>query len=158
MKKSEKIVASVLTLTLGILLMVLKGGTLQVFTSVFGLMLVILSVFDFVAKDFKLGVAKCVIGVLILVFGWLIVKVALYVLAAGLIIIGVWGIYDLIKCGASFSWSVRPILLYARPLVCAVIGILLLFNQGGTLDWVFVVGGILTVIEGGLLLVEALSD
>ena len=158
MKKSEKIITSVLTLTLGILLMVLKGGTLQVFTSVFGIMLLIVSVFDFVAKDFKLGVAKCVIGVLILVFGWLIVKVALYVLAAGLVIVGIWGIYDRIKCGIGFSWQVKPILLYARPVVCILIGLLLLFNQGGTIDWVFVVGGILTVIEGGLLLLEALAD
>jgi hypothetical protein len=157
-KKSEKIVTSILTLTLGILLMVLKGGTLQVFTSVVGVMLLVLSVFDFVAKDFKLGVAKCVIGALILVFGWLIVKVALYVLAAGLVIVGVWGIYDRIKCGVGFSWTAKPILLYARPVVCTLIGVLLLFNQGGTIDWVFVVGGILTVIEGGLLLLEALAD
>jgi uncharacterized membrane protein HdeD (DUF308 family) len=46
---------------------------------------------------------------------------------------------------------------YAIPVVLLVIGALLLFNQGGTVNWVFVVSGIFTVLQGGLLLVSALT-
>ena len=81
----------------------------------------------------------------------------LYLLAAILLIAGILMLYEQIKRGACKElW--RTICAYAVPAVFIFIGLLLMFNQGNTVKWVFILSGILTVIEGGLLLIHSLID
>ena len=154
MKKTEKFIAAVTTIALGVLLVVLRGDMIRIITSTLGIMIVVLGVLDFFKRDAKIAIAKCVIGILTLLFGFFALKAILYIIAAGLIILGIWWFYDWIKdsCPCPIGFSV--ILFFAKPILLIAIGVLLCFNQGGEWQWVFVVTGILTVIEGGILFAE----
>ena len=50
MKKTERLIAAITTIALGILLIVLKGTTVQINTSIFGVLLLVLGVLDLIAK------------------------------------------------------------------------------------------------------------
>ena len=48
-------------------------------------------------------------------------------------------------------------MLYIAPILNILLGLLLLFNQGGTLAWIFIVVGVLLIVDGVMLLCSALS-
>ena len=97
------------------------------------------------------------VGVVIILCGWLIVAAVLYLLAAVLLITGILMLYEQIKKGVCKElW--KTVCSYAVPVVFILIGLLLMFNQGNTVNWVFVISGIFTVIEGGLFLVNSIID
>ena len=155
MKKTERLIAAITTIALGILLIVLKGTTVQIITSIFGVLLLVLGVLDLIAKETRVGIVKGLIGIFILAFGWLISSIILYVVSVVLLIAAVWWIYELwrARCLCSLRWS--TVILYAQPILLALIGTFLLFHQGEGREWVFVVAGIFTVAEGALAFASA---
>ncbi len=157
MKRTEKFIAAITTIALGVLLIALKGDTVQILTSIFGVMVLVLGVLDLVAKDTRIGLAKCAVGIFILAFGWLLLSAILYVVAVLLLIAAIWWICDLWRSRCFYLLSWRSIILYVQPILLALVGIFLLFHQGEAMDWIFVVAGIFTVIEGGLLFATAVK-
>ena len=158
MKKSEKIITAALTIALGVLLIVLKGEIVSILMTVLGLGLIVLGILDLFERQIPPAVVKAVIGIVIIVCGWVIVKAVLYLLSALLLIAGILLLYERIKTRGVCSTVFQAICRFAAPALCILIGILLLFNQGNTVAWVFVLSGVFTVLEGGLLLAEALVD
>ena len=157
MKKSEKLIAGLITMALGVLLVILKANIISILITILGVGLIVLGALDLYHRLVPPGVVKIVVGVVIILCGWLIVSAVLYLLAAILLIAGILMLYEHIKRGACKElW--RTICAYAVPAVFIFIGLLLMFNQGNTVEWVFILSGILTVIEGGLLLIHSLID
>jgi dolichyl-phosphate-mannose--protein O-mannosyl transferase len=76
----------------------------------------------------------------------------LYILAALLIIYGILLLYSGIKGKVKGANFLTTLLLYAKPIVFIVIGILLLLNS---FDWIFIVAGIFAIIEGALMMLDA---
>ena len=95
---------------------------------------------------------------MVIVCGWVIVEAVLYLVAGALLIAGILLLYEKIESRSRCDTLFYTLCEYAVPVVFLVIGTLLMFNQGNTVNWVFIFGGIFTIIEGGLLLVGALSD
>ncbi len=156
MKKTEKIIAAILTMVLGVLLIVVRGNMISILMTVLGAALLVFGVIDLINKLIPAGVVKLVCSVLVIVFGWVLVSAVLYILGAFLVIVGILVLYELIKnkvCCSFNDWN--SLLIYAKPCVCILIGVLLFFNGVG---WIFVLAGIVTAIEGGLLLIDALKN
>lgn len=158
MKKTEKIIAALLTIAVGVLLIVLRGALVSILMTVLGVGLIAFGILDLIDRLITPAVVKIVVGVVVIVCGWVIVEAVLYVVAAALIIAGILWLYEKLKRGFCFTNAWQLILDFAAPVLCLLIGVLLLFNQGNTVAWVFVAGGIFTVAEGGLLLVGAFND
>ena len=115
-------------------------------------------IIDIVNKLVPPGVVKIVAGVLIIVCGWAIVEAVLYILAGILLIFGILLLYYKIKNnvrGCNFWYT---LLEYLTPAICIAIGVLLLFHKGAVVDFVFIASGILTFLEGGILLFNVLSE
>ena len=157
MKISEKWIAAILTILIGVLFIVMKSGVIGVAMTVLGAVLIVLGLLDLLQKEIPPAVVKIVIGALIILFGWTITNAVLYIVAALALIYGVLLLYQLVKCRKKGSCLLDTLLGYAVPVLFIVIGLLLFFNQGGTLNWVFIVAGIFTVIEGGLMLIDAIN-
>ncbi len=151
MRKTEKLIASIVAIALGILLIILKGATVQLITSIFAVLLLVLGIMDFVAGEGQVATLKCVGGIFILAFSWLILSAVLYALAAVLLVASVWWVYELWKTSCVRSFGYHFLLMYARPFFLALIGVFLLFHQAEGREWVFMVAGGLTVLEGALL-------
>ena len=100
---------------------------------------------------------KLVAGVVIILCGWAIVGAVLYILATMLLIAGILLLYEKIKNRTHCKNLFYTVCEYAVPALCILIGTLFLFNQGGEAVWIFIVSGLLTILGGGLLLVDAFS-
>ena len=155
MKQMEKIISGLLTVVLGILLIVLKGEVISIIMTVLGVGLLLLGAVDLYNKRVPPAVVKLVLGIVIIFFGWVFVKAVLYLVAAALLITGILMLYEQIRHGDKCATLWQNVCRFATPIVFLLIGGLLLFNQGGTIAWIFILSGIFTIIEGGVLLLDA---
>ena len=158
MRKSEKIISAALTMLLGVLLLVLKGKVVGIAMTVIGICLIVLGVMDIFNKLVPPAVVKIVVGGVVILFGWVLVEVILYILAAVLLIVGILMLYDKIKKKIYCANLFHTICEYAMPALLIVIGVMFLFHQGKAVNFIFIVSGILTLIEGGVVLVNALME
>ena len=156
MKRSEKIIAALLTIALGILFIVLKGAFIGILMTIVGVSLIVLGVIDIVNKLVPPAVVKLVAGGLVIVCGWVIVEAVLYILAGILLVFGILLLYYKIKNHVAGCDILQTILEFATPTICTVIGLLLLFHSGAVVNFVFIASGILAIIEGGLMLYDGI--
>ena len=157
MTKIQKILSAVATVALGVMLIILRSEVISIAMTVFGVGSIVLGVFDLIEKRIPPAVIKLVVGFIVIVCGWVIVSAVLYVLAGILLIIGILFLYEKMKNRVRCRTWYYTLCEYAVPILCIVIGTLFLFNQGNSVNWVFIVSGSVTVIEGGLLLIDALQ-
>ena len=158
MKKSEKITAAILTMVFGILLIAMQDNFIGILMSIAGASLIVLGVVDIFQRCVPPAVIKIVSGILVIVCGWVLVEAVLYVIAALLLIVGILFLYDKIRKRYTCDSLLKTVLIYALPSVLIVIGILLLFHQALAMKFVFIVSGLLTLVEGGILLIDAFEE
>ena len=158
MKKSEKIIAAVLTMVVGVLLIALKGKFIGVIAVVAGVSLIVLGIVDIFGSGIPPAVIKIVVGALIIVCGFAVVRAVVYVICAALLIAGVLLLYDKLKNGLRCMEIPQKICEIAMPSVCILIGVLLLFHNIKLMNMIFVICGILSLIEGGLILFNAFGE
>ncbi len=156
MQKIEKYLSAILAAVVGVLFIVLKGNVIGVAMTIAGVALIVMAVLDLVNRCVSPAIVKAVVGVVIIVFGWVFAQVVLYILAAALVIYGAVSLYN------NFRFRVRGLLvwdtvvLYAVPVVWLVLGFLLFFNMGATVNGVIVAAGVIMLIQAVLLFLEAL--
>ena len=158
MKKTEKIIAAVLTMALGILLIIMKGNFISILMTVAGLCLIVLGVSDMIHRCVAQAVVKSIVGVFVIVCGWATVGAVLYIVSAILLIFGILLLYDKIKRGVRCRALLNTVLEYTVPSICILIGVLLLFHRASIVKVIFICTGVLTLIEGGILLFNALAE
>lgn len=158
MKKSEKLLAAIVTMVLGVLLIFLKGKCIGLMMTVAGLSLIVLGVIDVCKRCVPLAIIKFVVGLLIILCGWLTLSAVLYVLSAMLLIAGFLLLYDKIKKRPIYVNRCLTWLEYAKPALCISIGFLFLFHTKKILNIILITGGIFIVIIGGILLFFALNE
>lgn len=158
MKKSEKIIAAVLTMVVGVLLIALKGKFIGVVATVAGVSLIVLGVVDIFGGVIPPAVIKIIVGLLIIVCGFAVVRAVVYVISAALLIFGVLLLYDKLKNGVRCDETPQKICEIAMPSVCSLIGVLLLFHNLKLMNIIFAFCGILALIEGGLILFSAFGE
>ena len=131
------------------LLIVFKGATLGWAMTVAGIIFIISGILDVAKKNMTSGAVSLIIGIAILVLGWLATKIVLLVLG---ILIAVKGIFALID---AFKRSSKNALTVLFPVLTVVIGLALAFGNG--LDIILVICGVLLAIDGALGLLAALK-
>lgn len=158
MKKTERIIAAVLTMVVGVLLIAMQDKFIGVLMSIAGGCLIALGVVDLCHRYVPPAVVKIISGVLIIVCGWVLVEAVLYIIAAMLLIAGILLLYDKIKKRVACDTVFKTVLEYALPSVFIVIGCVLLFHQAFAIEIIFVITGILTLLDGTILLLEAFEE
>ena len=148
MKQRSNLFTALLSIIIGILFCIYKGGIIGIATTIIGVMLLIIGVLGLVSGVLVGGLIYIILGIVIIVFGWVLTTVVLYIIAVILILIGVLEIIGFQKQNIKGTNMLNTILLYLAPILYIVIGVLLFFNQGGTINWIFYVTGILLIIDG----------
>lgn len=128
---------------IGILLIVLKSGSLGILMTAVGALLIVLGVLDAVKGDVVKGVIEALIGVAIIVFGWLIAGIVLLVFGVLLIIKGVLDLLKVYKKG--FMASLPSI-------VTIVIGAILVISKFALIDLFCIIAGVIFIINAVLTL------
>jgi hypothetical protein len=143
-KFPEGLVMALFMVALGILFLVMKSGVIGLAVTILGVALLVSAVLDFLNKDLTSCIIKAVIGVCVLVFGHLFVDVAVIVVAAVVLVYGVLELFELIKA------KKKDVACYIKPAVIVVIAAALLISKWLVFDWLFIVIGVLFLVEGGL--------
>ena len=153
-KIGNDLVTALALILIGALFMIYKSEVISIAMSIIGVTLIILGVVDSVRKFVVSGVVKIAFGVLVLAAGWLFITLALYILGAFLLIVGVSELYKLTK--VKIKKMTLPMAMHiVQPIIYILVAICLFFNQGGALSWVFTVSGLFLVIDGVVALIGA---
>ena len=154
---SEKLIEGALTILLGILFLILQGEVIKVAMTILGVVLIVMAVLDLLDHQTFPAIVKAVFGIVVLIFGWALTTAALYILAAVLLIAGCYQLYAKLKIRLKGNSVWLTVLLYIAPILNILLGLLLLFNQSGTVAWIFIVVGVQLSIDGVMLLCDAFS-
>ena len=159
MTKTEKIIVAILTILLGVLLIAFQETVLKIAVALVGFLLIALALLDFFHKSYPLAIVKLVAGVVVILFGVFAVKAVVYILAGLLLVFGLLLLYERFRTRVYCASLWQKIIAYLLPAICVSTGILLLFGGGKTAEWVFIVSGVLIIVEGGILLADVfISD
>lgn len=155
MNQKENVASALGSILLGILLIVMKGKIITAAITLLAVFVIVGAIMDFVAGLVNYGIVKSVAGICILVFGWVFASLAFYILAAGIIIMGLLQISSIKKTMPVNLTAGERFQEYFRPGLMVAAGVCLLFNQSGTIAWVFIVTGVLLVVNGVMALFGA---
>lgn len=129
---------------IGILLCILKGGSLGILMTVVGALFVVLGVVDIFKNDNLIqGIIEIAVGIAIIVCGWIIADVVLLVFGILLLIKGILAIIKDFKKG--FTALIPAI-------VNVVIGVLLIVAKWALLDVMCLIAGIIFIVNAVLTL------
>ena len=140
-KVTNNMVYALLYVIVGILFIVFKSGMLNWLMTIIGVVFIALGVYDIIKKKITNGIIEAVIGVVVIVGGWVFVEIALIVFGALLIVKGATDLISLFKGSKNVVSIIVAILTIA-------LGVLLIVSKWVALDWMFIVIGIVFIVEG----------
>lgn len=152
--KSNKSLIGLLAIVVGVLFIVMKGEVVSLAITALGITAIVLGILDIVKRKNNSGVLEIAVGIAIIVCGWLVTSIALYVIAGLMIVYCIGNLVTSLRTDGYPMSTVQTIRTYAKPIIGLIAGLCLLFNQGGTVSWAFVVAGIIFVVEGIMMLSE----
>ena len=152
MQKSEKLATSFLLMVLGILLICLKDNFIGVLMTLAGACLIVLGIIDAVRTSVPPALIKMLGGAIVIICAWTVVYAAIYIVASTLLFLGVFLLYQNIKYAMRRRTLLCTVCSYASALLCMMIGVLFLCYRAEFVGAIFITCGILTLLEGGLVL------
>ncbi len=155
-KIDSRIFSGIISVVLGIMFITLKGGVIGIVLTIIGLAAIAMGISDFVNKQTTPATVKCVIGILILVLGWVLVDIALYVVAGAFIVFGIYQIVSAVKL-ANLCAPSQKVLLFVKPVATLLAGLCLFFNKNGVMDWLFIIIGALILAQGVISILELIE-
>jgi len=141
MKFSKELIMPIASIVLGLLFVIFQGRIIGISMTILGIASIVEGILSILEKKPESGAINIITGVVVILFGWLLAKAVLYVLAMILIGYGIYLIYTSIKLSYPISAMINPALL-------TLSGLFLFFNQGGAANWAFIVSGIFFIGYG----------
>ncbi len=140
--KKDAMATGIVAVSIGLLLILLKGELLSVLLTVLGVALLVKAVTELTRHNCFSATVFGIAGLITVVLGWALVSLALYVLAAVLLF---YAISELV----SVSRAKAPAEFFVRPIACLVFSLCLIVGQAATLNWMLTVVGVLFIALGG---------
>ena len=141
---NNNILTCALYAIIGLLLIILQGGSLGILMTVIGVLLIVIGVVDIVNnKNLTKGLIEAGIGIAIIVCGWLIADIVLLVFGILLIVKGAIDLFQNHKNGT------MPIV---SAVATIVIGILLVVAKWALLDVICIIAGVIFIVNAVLVL------
>ena len=148
-KKNSELFSALLYIVLGILLVIFRAQTLNWAMTIAGIFFIVSGVLDLVKKNYTGGAVSLIIGIAILVLGWIATTIVILVLG---ILIAIKGIVALIDVLNKKSKNVLEIIY---PILSIVVGLMLAF--GNALDIMIIIVGVLLIVDGAIGLIGSVK-
>ena len=139
-KTNSELFSSLLYLIVGLLLVIFRSQTLGWAMTIAGIVFIVAGVIDILKKNFGGGAISLIIGIAILILGWVAAKIVLLVLG---ILIAIKGIVAFLNV---FKSKNKNALSFIFPILTVIVGLMLAFGNG--LDVMIIIVGILLAIDG----------
>ncbi len=158
LRNNEFLLASLLII-IGGCLVIFKSDLVGVMFTIIGASLVILGAYDIYKKETTKGLIELIVGIVIIVCGWAIFKVAVIIL--GVVFAGR-GLHYLASQGPKMAKAkgLDKILSILKPLLMVVFGVILIVAPWVAVDIMnilFIIAGVVIIIDGVVVLIPALS-
>ncbi len=156
MKFGNKDITAILAIVVGILFIVMKSSLLRIVIALLGFALFIVGIMmiHLVREKFAYGAGLMAAGLIIAFCGWQFTWFAPCVGAVLMIVTCTVNFIMRWRNRRSFITPSQQVHAFLKPVIGIFAGACLLFNQGGTASWVYIVAGLAFVIEGVLMLSE----
>ena len=148
-KNNSELFASLLYIIIGVLLVVFRSQTLGWAMTIAGAFFILSGVLDVLKKNWTGGAISLIIGIAILVLGWVAAKIVLLVLGILIALKGVVALLD------AFKKAKKNALTLLFPCISIVVGLMLAFGNG--LDTIIVIVGVLLAVDGVIGLLGSLK-
>jgi uncharacterized membrane protein HdeD (DUF308 family) len=139
-KKQSNLTTAMLYVIVGILFCIFRAGLLNWLLTIAGILFLVVGVLDLIKKDMTSGIVSLVIGLVIMLGGWLFLEIVLLIFG---ILVAVKGVLALLA--ALKAKNVWDIVFSA---VTVFVGLMLVVSKWAMVDWLFVIIGILMIIDG----------
>ena len=150
---SSELLTALLYIVVGILFCIKQDAMIDILLTIAGVVLIVKGVLDIVAKRVASGVIAAVAGLAMLLLGWVfksIIHIAIVIFGIVILIKAIQNIFEILKRKYTVLEMVGAIL-------AAVIGVLLIFNGWGMVNWVFILVGIALILDGAIALIKELQ-
>ena len=148
MKIDKRLLNALLHIVVGALLVAFRDSIVNWILTAVGVVFIINGILQVSNKNTASGVINIVIGVVIIVFGWTLVWIAMLVFGAMLILSAI----------ADYSKSKKDKVDLTKLLVSFIVGGLLIFCGFETISWLFIVIGVALVLEGILQVITLIKN
>lgn len=141
---NNNILNCVVYAVIGILLLVLKAGSLGILMTAVGALLIVMGLMDILnEKDFTKGAIEMALGLAIIICGWVIADIVLLIFGIVLIVKGALELFKNLKKGFVANLS---------SIVLIVIGVLLVVAKWAFMDVMCTIAGVIFLINAVLAL------
>lgn len=144
-KANPNLVTAILYILVGALLIIFKGGMIDIAMTIAGAFFVISGILDIVKKNYTSGGISLAIGLAIIILGWVAAAIVLLVLGILIAVKGILALVEVLKAKKPRALD----LLF--PIATAVVGLGIAFGNG--VDIILVICGVLLAVDGVLGLV-----
>ena len=146
-KNNSELFSSLLYILIGVLLIIFKAETIGWAMTIAGIFFIVSGALDLIKQNWAGGAVSLIIGIAILVLGWVAAKIVLLVLG---IMIAIKGIIALIEAFKKKNTNALDIIF---PVLTVIVGLVLAFGNG--LDILIVITGALLALDGVLGLINS---
>ena len=150
LKSSSNLIAAILYIVIGILFVAFRAATLNWLMTIVGILFIVYGVLFLIGGFYVEGVIGLIIGILLIIGGWAFVDIILLIFGILAVIYGIYGLVMAINRGDVLGIISNGVML--------VVGILLIIARWQLVDWLFIVIGIIFIIDGVLWLIQQLTS
>lgn len=149
--KNLNVVYGIAMIAVGILFCILRSSFVSAMLTVAGVMLAIVGTINLIGKKWVEGGIEIALGIVVITCGWTVVDIALLVLG---IVLCAYAVYMLISQISTFKRAnvKDKVFILLNPIILFIIGILLIVAKWYMVDAVFIVLGVVAILQGIALL------
>ena len=144
--KSKNFLNALLYILTGLLLCIFRAHVLNVLLTVIGALFIAYGVIFLLRHEWTGGAVSLVIGIVLILGGWLFVEIVLIIFG---ILLTLKGVSDLVT---AIRFSMPLAIIFAC--LALAIGILLVVSYWAMLDWFFILLGVIFIVNGILALLQ----
>ena len=148
-KKRSELVSSLLYILIGALLVIFQDRTIGWAMTVMGALFIVFGILDLVRSNWGGGAVSLIIGIAILVLGWVVTEIVLLVFGVLIALKGVIALIDALRA------SKKDVLDITFAILTVILGIMLAFGNG--LNVLIIIAGVMLMFNGILGLLGALK-
>ena len=146
-KKRSELISSLLYILIGALLVIFQDRTIGWAMTVMGALFIVFGILDLVRSNWGGGAVSLIIGIAILVLGWVVTEIVLLVFGVLIALKGVIALIDALRA------SKKDVLDIVFSILTIVIGLMLAFGNG--LNVLIIIAGVMLMFNGILGLLGA---
>ena len=148
-KKRSELISSLLYILIGALLVIFQDRTIGWAMTVMGALFIVFGILDLVRSNWGGGAVSLIIGIAILVLGWVVTEIVLLVFGVLIALKGVIALID------ALCASKKDVLDIVFSILTIVIGLMLAFGNG--LNVLIIIAGVMLMFNGILGLLGAVK-